>query len=311
MGDELYEVRNSLAIGNFHQTIAEGGSAKTVLKKPDELLAFNNDRDALIAKAQIGLAQYDAVINDLRSATQPSLVAVRLLAQVMKEVSVGADTTAATVKVVEMLQEVSPHKADVAVTAVSALVATKNYSDALKFAQKWVQGLDAAHNRQIVELRAACTDVYLRLNRPDLGEKEIVLMKQLDDESTLTILTSGLVALRQGGVKPDRFNDAVVSFTEIVARCGQSVMVLNLLALANLGQGDAQQAEKHLLDALRKKSGDPDTVANLVVVSSQLCKPSEATLRYVAQAKAAQPQSNWSRAYSTMEDRFREAVAAM
>jgi predicted Zn-dependent protease len=131
-------------------------------------------------------------------------------------------------------------------------------------------------------------------------------MKAVDDEATLTILYQGIVALRLGAVKRDKFEEAAQSFQEINSRCGSSVLVLNLLALANLGRGKPAEAERNLLDALAKKSGDADTIANLVVVASQQGKPAE---RYVAQARAI-ARSPWTKQLVGMEDRFKEAALA-
>jgi coatomer protein complex subunit epsilon len=306
MGDELYDVRNSLILGNFHQTIAEGSSAKTVLKKPEDVAAFNVDRDALVARAQVELGQYDAVLSELRSASHPTLVAVRLWAELQRELASGLDGSAQVAKLVESARDVSAAKADAAVLAVAALIATQDVAGAVKLAHQWASGLEASATRGLIEMRALLADFYLRLNRADLAEKEVALMKTIDDEATLTILYQGIVALRVGAVKRDKFDEAAQSFQEINSRCGSSVLVLNLLALANLGRGKPADAERNLLDALAKKSGDADTIANLVVVASQLGKPTD---RYVAQCRTM-AKSLWTRQYSAMEDRFKEAALA-
>ena len=304
MGDELYDVRNSLIIGNFHQTIAEGSSAKTVLKKPEDVTAFNVDRDALVARAQVELGQYDAVLSELRSATHPTLVAVRHWAEVQRELASGLDGLTPASKLVDSVKEVSVGKADAAVLAVAALLSTQDLTGALKLANQWATGLDSTAARGIIEMRALLADLYLRLNRADLAEKEVAQMKTIDDEATLSILYQGIVALRLAYVKRDKFDEAAQSFQEINSRCGGSVLVLNLLALANIGRGKLADAERNLLDALAKKSGDADTIANLVVVASQLGKPTE---RYIAQSKALS-KSPWTKQFNAMEDRFKEAV---
>lgn len=305
MGDELYDVRNSLLLGNFHQTIAEGSSAKTVLKKPEDIAAFNVDRDALVARAQVELGQFDAVLGELRSVTHPTLVAVRLWAELQRELVSGLDGSAQAAKLAELVREVVTAKADAAVLAVAALIATQDTTGAIKLAHQWASGLDASCSRGLIEMRALLADLYLRLNRADLAEKEVAQMKAVDDEATLTILYHGIVALRLAAVKRDKFDEAAQSFQEINSRCGSSVLVLNLLALANLGRAKPADAERNLLDALAKKSGDADTIANLVVVASQLGKPTE---RYVAQCRGIS-KSPWTKQYAAMEERFKEAAA--
>lgn len=312
MGDELYDVRNSLFVGNYHQAIAEGSNARTAMKKPDDVAAFNADKEALVARAQIGLGQFDAVITEHRAATSPLLVAVRYFAEFSRDVASGTDPAESLQKLLGFVSDVSGAKAEAAALAVAALITNRDYAGALRLASKWVQGLDAQspyQSRAIIELRALSADAYLRLHRADLAEKEVQAMKTLDDEATLTILTAGQVALRQAAVKRDRYEEAAQNFQEVSSRCGTSVLTLNLLALANIGRGRATEAEKNLIDALSKKSGDADTTANMVVVAAQVGKPIEQVQRLANQARSV-PGSQWAKTYSAMEDRFKEAAAA-
>jgi coatomer subunit epsilon len=311
MGDELFDVRNSLIVGNFHQAIAEGSNAKTVLKKPDDVAAFNVDRDALVARAQIGLGQYDAVISEMRTATHSTLVAVRQFAEFSRDAAGGSDASEILNKLVESSTEVQGSRADVAILAVAALIQQRDLSGALRLANKWTAGIDSqAFMRQAIELRALTADALLRLQRAELAEKEVQQMKSLDDESTLTILTAGLVALRQGPSKRSKFDEAAQCFQEVTSRCGSSVLTMNLLAIANVGRGKVTEAEKNVLDALSKKSGDADTTANMVMVAAQAGKPLEQVQRLINQARNV-PGSAWGKSFSSMEERFKEAAAGM
>ena len=311
MADELFDVRISYVMGNFHHTIAEGNSAKTVSKKPEDIQAFNADRDGLVALAQIGLGQFDAVLADLRTATHPYLVAVRHYAQFQKDMSLRNDTSKSLADLTDLLKDASPSAdlACVAILASSALMAAQDVTNALKLAATWANGIDAqAHPRQVVELRAIVADGLLRLNRPDLAEKETVSMKAADDESIVTFITTAAVCLKLGATKKEKYAEAEAAVRDAAARSSHSVSTLNILALALVGQGKLADAERCLLDALSKKSGDPDTIANLVMVASQMGKPAEATLRYINQVKASAPTSTWVAQYSTMENRFAEAA---
>mmetsp|Transcript_56129 Transcript_56129/g.64411 ORF Transcript_56129/g.64411 Transcript_56129/m.64411 type:complete len:318 (-) Transcript_56129:173-1126(-) len=315
MGDELYDVRNSLWVGNFHQAIAEGSSAKTVLKKPEDIHAFNVDRDALVARAQIGIGQFDAVISELRTANHPTLIAVRQYAEFSRAVAQGSDANESLKQLVDAAQQepINASRCEIAVLAVSALVTARDLSGALRLSNKWTAALDTQHSsaatRAALELRALSADALLRLHRVDQAEKEVTAMKAVDDEATLTVLTAGLVALRAASVKRDKYDEAAQLFQEINARCGSSIMALNLLALANVGRGRITDAEKNLVDALSKKSGDADTTANVAVVAAQSGKTLEQVQRLALQARNI-PGSQWSKAYQAMEDRFSEAAAA-
>lgn len=310
MTDELYEVRNSVYVGNFHQAIAEGSAARSHSKKHEEVQAFTVERDFLVGSAQIGLGQFDNVLTDQRNAVHPALVALRHWAQLHKELSQKRSPEEPLAALDSLIKcPPSAQLASVAALVASAHAHCKDVTSAMKIAVTWATGLaDAQVPRAIVELRAVTCDCCLRINRVDLAEKELKFMTTADDESTLTILYNGIVALRQGVTKPERYNDAVSSFTDLSGRCGQSVLVLNLLALARLGQGKAADAERCLLDALSKRSGDPDTIANLAMVSSQLGKSSEISQRYISQAKSS-PNSVWCETYMGMEERFKDACS--
>jgi coatomer protein complex subunit epsilon len=309
MADELYDVRNGLALGNFHQAIAESTNAKPPSRKAEEVQAFNIERDALVAQAQVGLGQFDIVLGDLKTATAPLLVATRQWAALNKELRAGAPGDEAFAALAALAGE-SPSgaNASVAVLVASGSIARGDVSGALKLAATWAAGIDASKQpREAIALRAVACDAYLRMNRVDLAEKEVTAMRDIDDDNVQCIMANIATALRAGAKARDRFGEAEILVNELVGRCGQSVSLLNLLALAKIGQGKAQEAETHLLDAISKRNGDADTLANLAVCAMQLGKPEQAA-RYVSQAKASGSQSEWVKTYASMESRFTTAA---
>lgn len=312
MADELYEVRNSLVLGNYHQAIAEGTGAKSHSKKPDEVQQFNTERDALVALAQVGLGQWDMVLNDLRNAAAPLLVGVRHWASLHKALAAGDAGDAAFAELSATAGETpASAQAPVAVLVAAAATLRNETSTALKVASTWAAALKEEQNpRVVIQLRAIAVDSLLRMHRVDLAERELNAMKNIDDDAVQCLISAIAVHLEAGAAKPDRYRDAETLINEVVGRCGQSVSMLNLLALAKLGQGKPQEAEQHLLDALSKRSADAETLANLAVCAAQLGKPQEATLRFVSQAKATGPHAVWSKQYAAMEQRFADAVIA-
>lgn len=329
MSDELYDARNAFLLANYPQAISDGMAAKCAGKKPEDVVAFNTDRDALVALSQVGLGQFDAVAGDLRSATHPRLVAVRLWCALQKEAAAAAKaaTSAAPAAATgqeqqRLAQELVDHLlvsggvapsgalAPVAVLAASALTVARDFNGALRLCALWVAALDAQKDgRHIIDLRAVAADAYLRLNRADLADKEHAAMKAVDDEATTTILVGGIVALRQAAVRPERYDEAVAAFRDVTARCGPSVLVLNLLALAYVGQGKPDLAERALLDAMAKRSGDPETTANMAMVAAQQGKPAEVVARFVSQAKTTA--APWAVQLTAMEQRFRDAASTI
>lgn len=317
MADEFYELRNALVLGNYHQVVSEAQQVKPQSKKLEDIQLFNSDRDFIVAKAFIGLQQFDVAAGELRTSTKPALVAVRNLALFHKELSAGRTEVAdAHVKDIAALlgdQPPNPALADVAAVACSASLVKRDVAASLRISMTWAAALDAATaTRHVLELRALTVDGLLRLNRVEAADKEVQAMKAVDDDAILTILSGVAVAIRQGHAKVDKFREALNGLQEVIGRCCVTVPLLNMQAICYLGQGKATEAERCLLEALAKRSGDPDTIANLAVVSMHLGKPIEVVGRFVAQAKATSGAlSQWAKTHDAMENRFQEAAATV
>lgn len=322
MADELFDVRNALTVGNYHQAISDGSAAKTNLRKPDEVAAFNAEKEAALARAQIGLGQFDAVLTQLRTATHPLLVSVRAWAEFAAAIKanpvtvagaeVAPSVSAALGKLTSAAEEIAPDTVYKAIFATAALLQVRDYAGALTLAKKWLSELPepqgAAATRTNVELRGLVVEGLLRLNRPDQAQSEVQTMEKVDEEALVTLLSIGVVALHiaQTTNSKEHYGKALTSFREVSMRCGQSVMVLNLIALAQMGQKDYEAAERSLLDALAIRSGDEDTAANLAVVSAHLSKATETSERYAVQASTAG--GAWSSAYKVASANLEEAI---
>lgn len=309
MSDPFYDVRNALLVGNYHQAVAEAGGAKTTLRKADDVMAFNAEKEALLALAQIGLGHAAAVVTQLSSATHPTLQAVRRWAEFCSAAG-GPSSGEALTALAAAAEDVSASRVQVAVLAARALLASDDCAGALKLCKKWLNELPSTEGtpnpRLCMELRAVVVEALLRLRRPDLARGEVKAMEQLDDESAVTVLCSGVVGLHEGVKSREAYHSALQRFKELSMRCGQSVLALNLTALAHMGLDDFATAERTLLDALAMKSGDADTTANLAVVSAYLCKAADPTNRYIQQA--ATVTGAWSCQYAAMSSRLDEAV---
>ncbi|ORC88309.1 coatomer epsilon subunit [Trypanosoma theileri] len=326
MADPFYDVRNALTVGNYHQAVAEASGVRTTLRKAEDIAEFNAERDALLALAQIGLGQFETVIAQLASATHPTLRAVRAWAEFCAALANSGNLNknannaklyetnpalqAPLQKLTEAAENVDPARVTEAVLAACALLASGDPTAALKLAKGWLSELPTpqgpAAMRQHMELRVIVVESLLRLRRPELARAEVKSMEQLDDESVLTVLYSGIVSLYEGVKTRDAYDTALQRFKEISMRCGQSVLAHNLMALAHMGLGDFASAERSLLDALAMKSADVDTTANLAVVSAHLGKAADPTNRYIQQAAAVA--GTWSQSFNAMSARLDEAI---
>lgn len=336
MSDELFDARNALSVGNYDQAIAEASLAKVKQHKPDEVAAFAADKEAIMARAQIGLGQYDGVIAQLRSATHPLLKPVVAFAELklalrsspvplrragQREEEEDSALPPAVAAALEKLtgpaeeQEVTPQNASTAILACIGLLNVYRHEAAIKLAWKWIRGLPppqgSVATRQVLELRSIVCEGMLRLNRPDMAKHEVREMEKLDDESITTLMYTGMVALHEGQRETrskESYTLALSVFKDAAMRCGNSVMLLNLQALAHMGLQQFEQAEKCLLDAMSIRSGDADTIANLAAVSAHLGKSAEQAGHYTTQASSMQ--GTWAEHCRLAGDDFDAAAAA-
>ncbi|AIO01067.1 coatomer epsilon subunit, putative [Leishmania panamensis] len=318
MTDVLFDVRNALIVGNYHQAIADGSTARALSSKPADVSAFNTEKNALIALGNIGLGQSDTVISQLRSESDPLLVTIRKWAELMcamRDYGVFSDQAASATEALQNdAEKVAAGALYKAVFAATALLFQQDVIGALTLAKKWLGELPnpegALAMRYTVELHGIAVEALLRLNRPDEAAEEVKRMEQVDGEAIVTLLYSGIVALHQAAVDVlmANYNSAVSAFKEVQLRCGQSVMVSNLMALAHMGLKDYDAAERSLLDALTVRSNDEATLANLAAVTACKAKSLDDAERYIQQA--ASTHGTWGDAYHAKERNLDEAVSA-
>lgn len=316
MTDVLFDVRNALTVGNFHQAVADGSTARAMSTKPADVTAFNVEKNAVVALGQIGLGQGEAVMSQLRSEGHPLLVSVRAWAELMSALrhndAFSDAVTAAAERLREDAEEVSADAVYRAVFAGNAALYQQDVVGALTLVKRWLGELSrpegALAMRRTVELHAVAVEALLQLNRPDEAANEVKRMEQVDSEAIITLLYSGIVSLHQAAlnVTKQHYEAAVSSFKEVQLRCGQSVMVSNLVALAQMGLQDYDAAERSLLDALAVRSSDEATLANLAAVGAHKANTMDGVERYIQQAAALQ--GSWSAAYLMKERSLDEAI---
>ncbi|KAG5496234.1 hypothetical protein JKF63_02535 [Porcisia hertigi] len=318
MTDVLFDVRNALVVGNYHQAIADGSTARPLSSKASEVTAFNVEKTAVVALGQIGLGQGDAVVGQLRAENNPLLVTIRRWAELMCARRDHGSFSDAAMNATRCLQSDAENvAADVvykAVFASAALLYQQDVIGALTLAQKWLGELPkpegALVRRYTVELHGIAAEALLRLNRPDEAAREVKRMEQVDSEAIVTMLYSGIVALHQAArdTHAASYDAAVSAFKEVQLRCGHSVMVSNLMALAHMGLRDYDAAERSLLDALAVRSNDEATLVNLAIVSSHKSNSLDSAERYIQQAVTVH--GAWGEAYEAKQRSLDEAISA-
>jgi coatomer protein complex subunit epsilon len=335
MADELFELRNTVALGNFHQAIAEGSQIKASGRKPEEIVDIHAERDLLIARARVALGQADSVVAEYKNASHPLLKAAFAWASFHKALLSGdSDTVSSQLHALEALAGDKP-TVGVPATAAAMLAGCYFYLDdlnkGLHLCGSWVEALnkqipkDAAPSnllvRHILELRGICVEGLLRLSRVDLAERMLQEMRTLDDDAVVTMLAGVSVVVSQAAAAPsnaagnsldgsNKVAEALSLIQDLGARCGQTATLYNIAAIASMLAGKTGDAEKALIASLGKRSTDVDTLSNLAALAATLSKPQDSFHRLCRDAIASNSEAAWTKQYAAAQQRFRDAASA-
>ena len=91
---------------------------------------------------------------------------------------------------------------------------------------------------------------------------------------------------------------------ELAEKFGQTVQLLNGLAVYQMLAGKYEEAERLLNDALGKNNNDADTLANLVACLPHTGKSPELVKRYESQLTATSPHHGWVANMTAMSASF-------
>ena len=146
----------------------------------------------------------------------------------------------------------------------------------------------------------------LRMNRVDLAEQALKNMTEMNDDATITQLTGALVSLAKGG--HERVEEAEIIYQQLQKKFGNSLTVLNGLALCMMQGGAFENAERTLLNALGLAPNDPDTLINMVVCAEHL-KKGEVVAKYLTQLRqSVGVHHEWVKTYNQLEEEFDQLV---
>jgi coatomer protein complex subunit epsilon len=286
----LLPIKNLLYLGNFGGAISKASQVSIDASDEDAKTA-RVEKDVLLYRAHIGLQQYDLVLDEIKDSDQTPLPlrVVRLLAQYCK----SQDKQSCVDKLDAWFSDPSC-AADPTLASIAATIYAHegNYIAALK----------AVHNPTTLEMASLQVTSLLQINRLDLAQDALKNMIEMNDDATITQLTSAYVALVKGGA--EQLQEASNIFEELTEKFGESVLLLNGIANCQLLNGQFQEAESTLLNALAKKSNDPETLVNLIVVSQHLKKPKDTVTRYINQLKAADPNHPWLKNLADIDVQF-------
>jgi coatomer protein complex subunit epsilon len=269
--DHLFPVRNNFFLGNYQAAVNAVMSGVTVDNDSQAI-----ERDVLLYRSYIALGNYGLVLAEIADDAPTALQAVKLLAT-YKSNPDGKEMVLLTLK--EWTNDPNTmNNPTLLLIAGMIFTCEGKLEDAIR----------NTHSGTTLEMLAMNVDIYIKMNRMDLAERESKLMQQMDDDATLTQLASAWVSLAIGGKRMEEANSIFQDMSEKYDT-GKTPMILNGMAVALMAMGQYDEAERVLLESLGKSSNDVQTLENLIVCTSHLRKPVEVINRYVSQLKMASP----------------------
>jgi len=286
--DELFQVKNFFYLGNYQMAINEASQGSFSPGSKTEL-------DCLINRSYLGMGNFQLVVGEISDSDAMDLQAVRLLANYLTPgMREGA------------LEQLSALMEDSSASGnpTFQLMAGYIYS----YEQEYENALRVVHNGYTLEQIALHIQILLKIDRVDVAERELKNMYKMDEDATLTQLTTAWVHMALGG---DKLQEAYYILQELAEKFGQTVQLLNGLAVYQMLAGKYEEAERLLNDALGKNNNDADTLANLVACSPHTGKSPELVKRYESQLTATSPHHGWVANMTAMSASFDRACESM
>jgi len=287
---DLFELTNFFVLGNYQGAINEGVSFGSGQLREGDLVL----RDFYVYRSYIAQGNYSLVNSEIKDSAPAALQIVKLLATFMSReeardgiVSALKEFMKDGVRANDPLQQL---------IAATIFFAHGSLQDALR----------CVHQSSNIECLALLTQIYLRINRLDLANKELRRMEQTDDGHSLTQLTRAWVGIAEGG---ERLDEAVQILTNLSERYGASATLHNGLGVAALQQRKFAEAEQNFLKALEKRSSDTDAISNLITTYAHQNKPAEAIQRQLNQLASINPKHPTLLYRQNLDEQFKRAEA--
>lgn len=252
--DELYTLRAQYWLGHYALALDEGRAAAR-RPLPPHLKA---EREELVFRCHLGLGQYDKIVAG--PGGPPALQALAIHALFLNTPPAERDAIVGTLKNLLVNSEAAGNTS-VQLTACHVFLA----------AGKLKEALECVHMGLTMEHLAMCVQIYLKIDRFDLANDALGLLKQADEDSILAQLAGVYIAIAGGR---STAGDAVHILAGLSEQYGPSLTLLNATAAANMVGGQYEAAEGNLRAAVDEFGGgdDADTLVNLVVCAQHLGK---------------------------------------
>jgi coatomer protein complex subunit epsilon len=261
--DELYTLRAQYWLGHYNLCLDE---ARSIARRP-MAPQLKIEREELHLRALLELKQYDNVVQQASSTADQSPGVQALLIRA-KYASPSTPASSKAQLLSELQQIISNPSAE---TSTAQLIAAQTF---LSHGEMTKEALACVHNGSTLEHLALSTQIYIKMDRYDLAFTALQSMKAADEESILTQLSSVYLNLANGR---SQVQDAIHSLTSLTEQYGNSPMLLNLVAAAQIIAGNYEVAERVLMECVSEEQqgqgssgSSSDTLINLVVCYQHL-----------------------------------------
>eukprot|EP01038_Epipyxis_sp_PR26KG_P008293 gene8293-11223_t len=290
--DELFTLRTLYWLGSYQAAINE---AHSLNKIPASLV---QEKEEFVYRSYLSLGQYHIILGEIKDGSNVPIGhrAIKLLATFLENPS---SKEIVILQVKEWLSDPSAaSNKTLQLIATTLMIHDDNMKEAFKIIKN---GISMEHYALIVQMS-------LKIDRLDLAQAKLKLMKSVDEDSPLTMLASAWINMSVGVNKPQ---DAGYIYEELIDKYGGSSSLLNGLAASKMHQNQFEEAESTLQEALTKAPGDPDTLANLIIAGYQLQRPPEVINRYLSQLKAKAPNHPLVLSTITFQGAFERVAATL
>eukprot|EP01088_Endostelium_zonatum_P018063 TRINITY_DN5648_c0_g1_i2.p1 TRINITY_DN5648_c0_g1~~TRINITY_DN5648_c0_g1_i2.p1 ORF type:complete len:324 (+),score=80.69 TRINITY_DN5648_c0_g1_i2:57-1028(+) len=307
--DELFQLRNLFYVGSYQAVINEENSLNV---KSD---ALRLEKDVFVYRAYIARGDYSTVIESVSDSSEPSLLAVKALAQYFS----SSDKTSA----IESLTQLTS-SADPTVLLLAAIMFTneREFEKAL--------GLLSQTPSTFLEARALSAQIYLLHNRPDFSgyKKEFKILKDTEEAviSQLAVVWDNLYQANVAGCSKnpaaansadEKIEEAFSSLTELVQRYSETPLLLNALAACSLMRSQTKDsvnqemklAEKRIGTSLDKDPNKEETLVNQLACQILTNKTGETSFQRNLRRVKLNENSSYVKKLNEVEAKFDQLAA--
>mmetsp|Transcript_18531 Transcript_18531/g.27107 ORF Transcript_18531/g.27107 Transcript_18531/m.27107 type:complete len:295 (+) Transcript_18531:123-1007(+) len=285
--DELFTLRNNFYLGNFTQCVHEGGSLRVAAE------ALQTERDTLVVRSYLAMGNTESALAEVSMISSDSPAALQAV-KLHAELAAYPEKKDQVLQSLKSLLGASSNASNPLVQIIAATIyqSTGDHRSALRTMRNFEGGLEAM---------AFGVQCYLAMNLVDKAYSLLKKMQSIDDDATLSQLANAWVFLAVGGTK---YEESYYIFQELIDKYGETVPLLNGIAVALMHQGNYDQASPFLVTALSKNGGNPDTLVNMIVCAQHLSKPTEVINRYLRELRKHAPQNPWLLRYNAAVESF-------